>query len=308
MFPNNNSQTTSRIVEVIGKGTSGIIVLPQNPTVDAIAATTSLGKTVTIVCTSPVQSDLMGADKIQANLSVGGDNLVVSFPYADGSIDKIDYNIQGQFFNLTIAPRAGFPKLNPNQVTYSYTGGSFDFIVAVDMPNLNSAGPLYADNQAMFQGKNIINIDRHLTNGFFGTINFVNKTSSSTSELALKTLQALQVELDRDIATNLYAGISTATNNFTAYSVNAETFETIATLLKAGAMKKSFKPAVAPPVSPVTQGSFGMSQAGTQKSFEQKMGGSIDTVETAGSAQTKEGVPPAQDWLKPKIFKGGGLV
>src|SRR3989338_5014263 len=296
MFPNNNSQTTSRIVEVIGKGTSGIIVLPQNPTVDAIAATTSLylgllklGKTVTIVCTSPVQSDLIGADKIQANLSVGGDNLVVSFPYTDGSIDKIDYNIQGQFFNLTIAPRAGFPKLNPNQVTYSYTGGSFDFIVAVDMPNLNSAGPLYADNQAMFQGKNIINIDRHLTNGFFGTINFVNKTSSSTSELVLKTLQALQVELDRDIATNLYAGISAATNNFTAYSVNAETFETIATLLKAGAMKKSFKPAVAPPVSPVTQGSFGMSQAGTQKSFEQKMGGSIDKVETAGSAQTKEG-------------------
>ena len=253
MFPNNNSQTTSRIVEVIGKATSGIIVLPQNPTVDAIAATTSLylgllklGKTVTIVCTSPVQSDLMGADKIQANLSVGGDNLVVSFPYSDGSIDKIDYNIQGQFFNLTIAPRAGFPKLNPNQVTYSYTGGSFDFIVAVDMPNLNSAGPLYADNQAMFQGKNIINIDRHLTNGFFGTINFVNKTSSSTSELALKTLQALQVELDRDIATNLYAGISAATNNFTAYSVNAETFETIATLLKAGAMKKSFKPPFQP--------------------------------------------------------------
>ena len=79
MFPNNNSQVTSRIVDVVGKGTSGIVILPQNPTVDAIAASTSLylgllkmGKTVAIVCTSPVQSDLSAADKIHANLSVGG--------------------------------------------------------------------------------------------------------------------------------------------------------------------------------------------------------------------------------------------
>ncbi|MEK7078963.1 MAG: hypothetical protein AAB929_02735, partial [Patescibacteria group bacterium] len=73
------------------------------------------------------------------------------------------------------------------------------------------------------------------------------------------------------------------------------------------AMKKSFKPPV-PTASPVSQGSFGMSAVGAQKAFEQKMGGSIDAIETAGSAQAKEGIPPAQDWLKPKIFKGGGLV
>lgn len=327
MFPTNNSQTTSRIVEVINKATSGIIVLPQNPTQDAIASATSLylgllklGKTVNVICSSPIQSDAMGADKIQTNLSVGGDNLVVSFPYTDGSIDKIDYNIQGQFFNLTISPRQGFPKLNQNQVTYSYTGGSFDFIIAVDVPNLNSIGSLYTDNQTQFQGKNIINIDRHLTNGFFGTINFVNKTSSSTSELALKTLQALQIELDRDIATNLYAGIAVATNNFTAYSVNAETFETIAALLKAGAIKKMAKTTTASPPSfsqprmqPFTPPSFGQQSnnaapAGTQNTFEQKTSGNITTVERGSAAQTKEGTAPANDWLKPKIFKGGGLV
>ena len=126
---------------------------------------------------------------------------------------------------------------------------------------------------------------------FSGPINFVNKTSSSTSELALKTLQALQIELDRDIATNLYAGISTATNNFTAYSVNAETFETIATLLKAGAMKKSFKPAI-PATSPVSQGSFGMSAVGTQKAFEQKMGEVLTQSKLQAQHKQKKGFRP----------------
>lgn len=323
MFPNTNNQTTSRIVETVNKGTTGIVVLPQNPTIDAIAAATSLylglvkmGKTINIVCASPVKSDLMAADKIQSNLSVGGDNLVVSFPYTDGSIDKIDYNIQGQFFNLTISPRPGFPKLNPNQVTYSYAGGSFDFIITVDVPSLASIGALYTDNQAQFQGKSIINIDRHLTNAFYGTVNFVNKTASSTSELALKTLQALQVELDKDMSTNMYAGIAAATNNFTAYSVNAETFETVASLLKSGALKKISKPGasmnapqVNAPQMPSFSGSAKPQQPQTsQPQFEHKSQGTIDTVERATTSQTKEGSPSPQDWLKPKIFKGGGLV
>ena len=106
-------------------------------------------------------------------------------------IDKVDYNIQGENFNLIISPRQGFPKIDPNQVKYSYTGGSFDYLIAIDAPNLNSLGNLYTENEKQFQGKDIINIDRHLTNGYYGTVNYVNKTSSSISELILKLLQNL---------------------------------------------------------------------------------------------------------------------
>jgi len=324
MFPNTNT-TLPKIVDVISKGISGVVVLPNNPTQDAIAAATSLylallklGKNVTIIASSVIKSDLVASDKIQQTLSVGGDNLVVSFPYADGAIDKIDYHIQGDKFNLVIAPRPGFPKLNPEQVTYSYSGGTFDFLIAVDVPNLQSIGTLYTENQSQFQGKEIINIDRHLTNAFYGTINYVNKTSSSTSELVFKVLKELNVDMDKDMSTNLYAGIAAATNTFTSYSVNAETFETIAHLLKAGAVKKAppqqtqFKPPTfptsinpqpqaAPRVNsmPIVSGKIG----GTERQQVQ----SISTVE-AQENQSKEGAQSPQDWLKPNIFKGGGLV
>lgn len=310
MYPNTNN-VLPKIIEIITKGVSGVILLPANATSDAIASGTSLylgllklGKNVSIVCSTPIKSDYIGSDKIQSSLSVGGDNLVVSFPYSDGSIDKIDYHIQGDKFNLVIAPRSGYPKLNPDQVSYSYTGGTFDFIITIDAPNLNALGTIYAENQTQFQGKEIINIDRHLTNAFFGTANFVNKTSSSTSELILKLLSEGQIEIDKEIATNLYAGITSATNSFTSYSVNAETFETIAKLLKLGAAKKIQSQSQQKPFQPMTtQPVFSVKQPGIERQQIQN----ISTVESQES-QSKEGAQNAQDWLKPNIFKGGGLV
>jgi len=339
MYPNTQS-TISKISENITKGSSGVILIPQNPTVDAIAAATSLyitltkaNKTINIVCSTPVTSDLFGADKIQQTLSTGGENLVVSFPYSDGTIDKIDYNISGSLFNLVITPRPGYPKLNPDQVKYSYAGGQFDFIITIDAANLNALGQIYTDNQSQIQGKNIINIDRHLTNGFFGTTNLVNKTASSTSELIYKVIEGLSVQLDKDMATNLFAGIASATNNFTSYSVNAETFEIIAKLMKAGAVKKNIKqnpvqtygaaPAFNKPVlqsqspaltqPPLSQPVFQPPQQGTFQSapsFEQQnIGqGPIESVEHTENVSKEGAAQTPQDWLKPKIFKGSGLV
>jgi nanoRNase/pAp phosphatase (c-di-AMP/oligoRNAs hydrolase) len=293
---NNNQNPLNRIHEVINKGATGTILLPAAPSFDATAAATALylgltklGKTVGLACTTSVHHDLTGVDKIQSNLVTGGDSLVVSFPYADGAIDKVDYNIQGSSFNLIVTPRPGHSKLQPSQVNYSYTGGTVDFFIVIDAPTLNSLGALYSDNQNQFVGHEIINIDRHLTNGFFGTVNFVNKTSSSICELVLTVLQNLKVEIDREIATNLYAGISASTNNFTSYSVNADTFEHVATLLRLGAVKK---PTFSPKVK--VSSSLPNKEAYRVKPME----------EVEKEVPTEQKTP--QDWLKPKIFRGGG--
>ncbi|MDH7476504.1 MAG: DHH family phosphoesterase [Microgenomates group bacterium] len=303
MFPNNNSLL--KIADIINKGNSGAIVLNQNPTVDSVAAATALylfltkiGKNISLVCSQPVNNNLFGSDKIQTDLTVSGNNLVISFPYVEGSIDKVDYNIQGNFFNLIITPRAGQPKLDPNQVKFLYSGGTLDFIITIDASSLTDLGEIYSNYQNEFQGKNIINIDRHFNNSFFGTVNFVNKTSSSTSEMVFKIIRSLNGQLDSQIATNLYAGLVAATNNFSSYSVNPETFQTAAELLKLGAQKKTAKA----PSQPL----------GTDSSLKQSINfnkpqanKSIGDVEKEPSIKEK---PAPQDWLKPKIFKGGGLI
>lgn len=288
---NPNQQTVSKIIESISKSSSGIIVVPSNPSLDTLASATSLylsltklGKTVSLVCSSPIKAQLTGADKFQNSLTTTGDNLVISFPYTDGAIDKVDYNIKDNAFNLIIAPRQGFPKLNPDQVKFRYAGGTIDFIITIDAPNLNALGQVYTDNQTVFQGREIINIDRHLTNGFFGSINFVNKSASSISELILKIIQSFNIQVDKDIASNLYSGLISATNNFNSYSVNADTFETASALLKLGAVKKPMN-FVKPP------------------SFSQKPIGAVEQEPTRKIDNQQN-----QDWLKPKIFKNGGLI
>jgi hypothetical protein len=239
-----NRSQLEKVVEIVQNGQSGLICLPENPTEDAIAAATALylglmqlGKNMSIASVSPIKSDLIASDKIQGEVATSGDSLVVSFPYQDGSIDKVDYYIQNDLFNIVITPRAGLEKINQKEVKFNYTGGTIDFIVTIDTTNLRSLGQLYADNQEQFKGKKIINIDRHLTNSFFGTANYVNRTVSSTAELVLGILQTMNVQIDQDIATNLYAGVVAATNNYSANTVNAQTFEASAYLLKQGAAK-----------------------------------------------------------------------
>lgn len=313
---NTNQNTLTRLNEVFQKGLTGTLVLPQNPSADAVAAATALylslhkmGKNASIACLSKVNYSLTAADKITTQLVTGGDNLVISFPYTDGAIDKVDYNIKDNNFNLLVTPRQGFPKLDPKQVQYSYTGGNLDFVIVIDAPTLNSLGSLYTENEKQFQGREIINVDRHLTNSFYGTVNYVNKTSSSISEMILKLLQNLGIEIDRDIATNLYAGIAASTNNFTSYSVTADTFESVATLLRLGAIKKSLtKPQQRTPFQPIRPTGMPFSQP----PMNSPMGGEYDEEPDAVTPiedveKEPRGTPQApQDWLKPKIFRGGG--
>ncbi len=293
--------------EIIQKSASGAICLAENPTVDAIAAATALylglskiGKSVSLACSGSIKSELVAADKIQPSPATSGDNLVVSFPYADGSVDKVDYYIQGNNFNIVVVPAAEQTKLDPKQVKFSYTGGTVDFIVTIDVDSLRKLGALYSDNQDLFKGKSLINIDRHLTNGFFGSANLVNKAASSVSEMVLSLLEAMKWPIDKDIATNLYAGLVAATNNFSSYSVNAQTFEMAAYLLKRGAVKR-------PAVSRMTGNSFFPATArsgGFEKDATVKP---IESVEPeAKEDQGTNGKPAEENWLKPKIFRPSG--
>jgi nanoRNase/pAp phosphatase (c-di-AMP/oligoRNAs hydrolase) len=295
----------SRLGEILQKSKMGAIILPPDPSVDSTASATALylalikkELTLSLVCPGKIEADLIAIDKIQSSPEAPGDNLVITFPYSEGAIDKIDYFIENDKFNLIIAPRSSFKKLDYNQVKFSYSGGNFDFVIVLDTPTLNSLGELYQNNPNLFQGREIVNIDRHFTNTNFGTVNIIKKESPSMSELIYQIIKQIPLEIDKDIATNLYSGIATATNNFTSYSTNADTFQTIAELLRAGAIKKVLKKPASP--SPfLKQQPPVMQKKETQRA--------IPIAEVEKEKQPDEKNAPS-DWLKPKIFRGGDLI
>lgn len=80
----------------------------------------------------------------------------------------------------------------------------------------------------------LINIDHHVTNTYFGTINLVDLEAVSTTEILFKLLPALDIKLNLPLAECLLTGLITDTLNFRTANVNGQTLRTAATLVETG--------------------------------------------------------------------------
>ncbi|MHB1126575.1 MAG: DHH family phosphoesterase [Bacillota bacterium] len=80
----------------------------------------------------------------------------------------------------------------------------------------------------------LVNIDHHISNTLFGNYNLVQPEAAATGEIVYQLLQKMQVKIDTDMATALYAAIATDTGSFRYDSTSAETHRIIACLLEKG--------------------------------------------------------------------------
>ena len=77
-------------------------------------------------------------------------------------------------------------------------------------------------------------IDHHGTNPGYTEVNSVDGEAAATCAMLWEQMRAMGVPLNREIATCLYAGISTDTGNFSFDCTNAEAFQVMGELVKAG--------------------------------------------------------------------------
>ena len=235
------------LIEALAKSQSLSILLPPSPRIEDVLSAEALatailmnsqGKAVSLAASGTVPQSPLITRPISSTLSAGGDNLVISFPYVDGSIDKVDYKIDQGKFNLIVIPRPGFEKVTSDQISFDYGGGVNDCLIVLGCPSLNALGDLFTQNQALLDSVPVIvNIDTHADNQNFGNINIVMSENISLSELVYKTLQSANFALDPTAATQLYAAISIGTQNLTAPTATPETYEAIAALIRAGAVR-----------------------------------------------------------------------
>ena len=80
-----------------------------------------------------------------------------------------------------------------------------------------------------------MNIDHHVSNPGFGTVNLIDPEAASTCEMVTLLLPDLGVELDADLATALLSGIVNDTHTFAHPNVTPRTLRVAASLVEAGA-------------------------------------------------------------------------
>ena len=86
--------------------------------------------------------------------------------------------------------------------------------------------------------ENILNIDHHLGNARFGQWNYVIETECSTGTCVMRLLRAMDVPIDRDIATCILTTIMTDTGGFMHSNTTPDVLALSSELMMAGADKE----------------------------------------------------------------------
>jgi phosphoesterase RecJ-like protein len=111
--------------------------------------------------------------------------------------------------------------------------GPYDLAILLDCSEPRRCVPL--DQGTSAADVPLINIDHHLTNRGFGTVDLVGARVSSTAEIVLQLLEFMSVPVDAETATCLLTGIVTDTRGFRTSNVTPDTMEAALRLMKAGA-------------------------------------------------------------------------
>jgi len=107
-----------------------------------------------------------------------------------------------------------------------------EVIVTVDSSDTERLGSLY--DEEIFRSRPVINIDHHVTNTNFGTVNVV-QLLPSTAEIVYALVRRLRAPLDKDVASALLVGLLTDTRCFRTGNVTAKQLPITIALMNAGA-------------------------------------------------------------------------
>jgi len=108
-----------------------------------------------------------------------------------------------------------------------------DLIIAVDDSHPDRFGKAYEHVPSL--DIPILNIDHHMTNPMFGTVNVVRTEAAATAEIVFDLLQDWGVPLDPLLATYLLTGLVTDTRCFSTSSTTARSLDVAAQLMRAEA-------------------------------------------------------------------------
>lgn len=108
---------------------------------------------------------------------------------------------------------------------------NYDLAIALDTASikmLNGYSKYFED------AKTKIVIDHHSSNTMFGDYNYVDQDSPACAQLLLVLFNYLNIEVSKEIGTDILVGIITDTGGFRYDGVTAETFELVAGLCQKG--------------------------------------------------------------------------
>ena len=155
---------------------------------------------------------------------------------AIGSLLALGRLLQAQGKEVTLACEDPVPEiyawLPGSGEIVRQAGGPYDLLISLDCSDERRMGQVLQEGGARMP---LLNIDHHVTNSRFGTVNWVEPSSVSTTQMLLELADALDWPLTEPVAVCLLNGLVTDTRSFRTYNVDIPAMEAALRLMEAGA-------------------------------------------------------------------------
>jgi phosphoesterase RecJ-like protein len=165
------------------------------------------------------------ASHIRPDADALGSTIAFALWLRDCGKEVTAYNEEGstsKFHYLPCHEIVSLPPATPQQ---------FDVFVALDTSVKNRLGTV---NKAIAPGTTILNIDHHISNENYGDVNFIDASAPATGQILLEFFQHVGARISAEMATNLFAAISTDTGSFQYAGTNERTFAAASHLISCG--------------------------------------------------------------------------
>jgi len=239
--------TLQQIAEYIGRARKILLVLPLHVTVDRLCSGYALYQVLTKmtkeVTWASAASALPNAGFLPAlpplqQTFASGQTLVINVSTETAQLDELSYQSDDGKLQIFLKAK-GDTQFSPTDVTVASGVQSYDLIVTLGAHTLEDLGALYQQNTDLFFNTPKINLDIDAGNEYFGTINFIDVTASSLSEVVTQVIITLEEAVtDENVATSLLGGIIANTHSFQDPSTTPKTLTTASALIAQGARQQ----------------------------------------------------------------------
>lgn len=237
-------------IELVRQANNILLLTHKNPDGDSLGSILALAmafkkldKHPTAISIDPTPQFLQflpGQDLLEKEINYSND-LIMHLDVSKVQIQNLGYKHlrDQQKVAIVISPKTG--RFEKTDITFPETKANYDLVIVLDTPDLARLGSV-ADNFAdLFYETPVVNIDHHPGNDYFGKVNWIDLTATSTAEILVALLESLGREkslLDAEIATCLLTGITTDTSSFQNANTTPKSFTVAAQLVAAGARQQ----------------------------------------------------------------------
>jgi len=235
-----------QIIDQINKSEVVLICVSKNPSGDALGAALGfylalkkLGKKADIVSPTAIldKYSFLPSSNVITHKLEGARDYILSVNISKEKLQQLRYEAKNDKLKIFITAQNG--NLDEKSVVFESSKFRYDLIAVLGAPDLESLGNVYDGNPELFYETPVINIDRSPSNEYFGKINLIDVTRSSVSEIIFNIVSDLGEELlDEHTATNLLAGIISATESFQNKNTTPKAFLAAASLVTKSANKQ----------------------------------------------------------------------